>query len=194
MIQWLKCFFGTNIMFLSSLFKQILSSLLLLYVMITSERFLQVGLLPQALEIDGKSKIHRKANYVFDLYFKDELQVKYSVLQLLLRQAVCESPLPLQSDNHAVRIPCKGVIQWYVASVPAFFVGCSTWWLVSHILYGLSSCSCEKTVFAMLLLLHKHSECFITTGAQRCQRSGVFTTLFTFEKYYILRMYFALLG
>lgn len=32
------------------------------------------------------------------------------------------------------------------------------------------------------------------TDAQRCQRSGVLTTLLTFEKDYFLRMYFALLG
>ena len=106
-------------MFVSSLLKQILSSLLLLYVIITSERCLQVGLLPPALAIDGKSKIHRKANNVSDLYFKDELQVKYSVLQLLLRQAVCGSQLPQQSDNDAVRICCEDVIQWYLASIPA---------------------------------------------------------------------------
>lgn len=86
---------------------------------ITSEGCLQVGLLPQALATDGKSKIHRKANNVFDLYFEDELQLKYSVLQLLLRQAVCGSQLLLQSDNPAVRICCKDVIQWYLASVPA---------------------------------------------------------------------------
>lgn len=95
-------FGGTNNMFFSSLFKQILSSRLLLYMMITSKRCVQVGLLPHALAIDGKPKTHRKANNVFDLFVKDELQVKYSVLQLFLRQAVCGSQLPLQSDNRAV--------------------------------------------------------------------------------------------
>lgn len=173
-------------MFFPSLFKRILSSLLLLCVVITSKRCLQVGLLPQALAIDGKPKIHRKANSVVDLCVKDELQVKYSVLQLFLRQAVCGSQLPLQSDYHAVRICCKDVYL-VVSGKRSSLQWCLTQWMASRVLYGLSSCSCEETVFAVLLLLHRDS-------ASEIPQSGVFTTLFTSGKYYILRMYFALLG
>lgn len=99
----------------------------------------------------------------FDLSFKDALQVKYSVLQLLLRQGVRGSQLLLQSNNDAAQIRCEDDVQWYLGSIPpcsessASFTGCLTqciWHMYS--LWSLS-CSCENTVLAMLLLLHKHS-------------------------------------
>lgn len=71
----------------------------------------------------------------------------------------------MQSESVA-----KMFIWWYLASVPAcsIFLGCSTQWIASHVLYGVSSCSCEETICCAVAIIQ--GQCFIATGAQRCHK------------------------
>lgn len=95
-----------------------------MYVIIASERCLQVGLFPQALAIGEKAKIHRK---IVVLIYVLKMNCKYSVLQLLLRWAVSVDHRCLSKWSR-----CSVSLLWRCYSVAPgkcsslqCFVGCS---------------------------------------------------------------------